>query len=242
MSRNIIAEELIKNTKTLSRAVGKLSFASPVEFVYNPLQYAAAPHQAYIELYGGAKKKVIFMGMNPGPFGMAQTGVPFGEVSLVRDWMGVQGPVKKPKTEHPKRPIQGFECTRSEVSGKRLWGLFAQRFGTSKKFFKNHYVANYCPLIFMKDSSGNITPDKLPRNESEPLFAACDRFLIKMVDLLEPDWLIGVGKFAEKRAFQVLGEDGPKIGTILHPSPASPMANKDWPGTATKQLKELGIW
>ena len=33
-----------------------------------------------------------------------------------------------------------------------------------------------------------------------------------------------------------------KIGRILHPSPASPAANKDWARKATDELKALGIW
>ena len=34
-------------------------------------------------------KRVVFLGMNPGPFGMAQVGVPFGEVAAVRDWLRI---------------------------------------------------------------------------------------------------------------------------------------------------------
>ena len=41
----------------------------------------------------------------PGPFGMAQTGIPFGEIEHVRDWIGVSCAVDKPKNEHPKRLI-----------------------------------------------------------------------------------------------------------------------------------------
>ena len=36
------------------------------------------------------RKEAVFLGMNPGLWGMAQTGVPFGTVSLVRDWMGIE--------------------------------------------------------------------------------------------------------------------------------------------------------
>jgi single-strand selective monofunctional uracil DNA glycosylase len=66
----------------------KLRFAPPVTHVYNPLTYA---WQRARGISGGASaaraKEVVFLGMNPGPFGMAQTGVPFGEVAAVRDWM-----------------------------------------------------------------------------------------------------------------------------------------------------------
>ena len=49
------------------------------------------------------RKKLIFVGMNPGPFGMVQCGVPFGEIAAVRDWMGHRGgQVDKPARENPQ--------------------------------------------------------------------------------------------------------------------------------------------
>jgi len=218
-----------------------LRFGAPVTHVYNPLDYAEACHEAYIDTYARDTKRVVFLGMNPGPYGMAQTGVPFGEVALVRDWLGIEGPVGKPADEHPKRPVQGFECARSEVSGKRLWGAVADHFGSPKRFFARHYVANYCPLVFMEESGRNRTPDKLAAEERERLYAACDEHLRRLVEILEPRWLIGIGAFATRRAEIALGAAGPEIGTVLHPSPASPRANRDWAGEARRQLGELGI-
>jgi len=121
---------LRKATSELCSALEPLAFGAPVTHVYNPLAYARAPHDAYLARYGATPKRVVYLGMNPGPFGMAQTGVPFGEVALVRDWLGIQAAVDKPVPEHPKRPIEGFACVRSEVSGARLWGALKQRYGT----------------------------------------------------------------------------------------------------------------
>ncbi len=179
--------------------------------------------------------------MNPGPWGMAQTGVPFGEVSIVREWLQIDGDVDKPAVEHPKRPIQGLACPRSEVSGARLWGWARDTFGTPARFFARFFIANYCPLCFMEESGRNRTPDKLPAAEREPLLAACDRALRKTVEYLKPAHVIGIGTFAESRAREALDDMGVQIGRILHPSPASPQANKDWAGTATMQLQALGI-
>ncbi|MEI6534611.1 MAG: single-stranded DNA-binding protein, partial [Verrucomicrobiaceae bacterium] len=160
-----------------------------------------------------------------------------------RDWMGISEPVSKPSPEHPKRPIVGFDCPKSEVSGRRLWGLCAERFGTAEKFFQDHFVANYCPLVFMSESGANLTPDKISVQEMQPVFAACDEHLRRIVEILQPKWLIGVGGFAESRA-QFLREHFPqmKIARILHPSPASPAANKDWSGNVTRTLETLGVW
>ncbi|HEX5804689.1 MAG TPA: uracil-DNA glycosylase family protein [Azospira sp.] len=232
---------LIAAARELSAALAPMRFAPPVSHVYNPLDYARAPHEAYLQRYGNGRKRVVFLGMNPGPFGMVQTGVPFGEIDAVRGWMGIEAAVDQPAVENPKRPIEGFACARSEVSGRRLWGLFAQRFGTADAFFAEHFVANYCPLAFF-DHGRNLTPDKLPANETLPLQAACDAHLRALVAALEPEWLIGVGGFAEARAAEALAGMGVRIGRVLHPSPASPAANRGWAEAAEKQLRALGIW
>lgn len=237
-----MSDSLTKAAKKLSEMSNSLSFSSPTSFIYNPLEYAWAIHEQYLKLAGEGKKKVVFLGMNPGPFGMAQTGVPFGEIPAVRDWMNLRGEVDRPSPEHPKRPVEGLACTKSEVSGRRLWGLFSEKFPDAKDFFKDHFVANYCPLVFMEESGRNRTPDKLPASEKKPLEELCDNHLQEIVEILEPDWLIGVGGFAKKRAEEALKGIEINIGMILHPSPASPAANRGWVEAATNQLKEQEIW
>ncbi|MEI7612525.1 MAG: uracil-DNA glycosylase family protein [Betaproteobacteria bacterium] len=239
--QNRTAEALIRAARQLADRVDQLAFAPPVSHIYNPLRYAWAPHEAYLRRFGSTRKKIIFVGMNPGPFGMVQCGVPFGEIAAVRDWMGIEKTVERPPLENPKRPIEGFACTRSEVSGRRLWSLFQQRFGTAEDFFAEHFVANYCPLAFF-DQARNLTPDKLPVGEAQPLYAACDEHLRQLVAALAPDWVIGIGAFAEARAAEALSGIEVRIGKVLHPSPASPAANRGWSEAATKQLAALGIW
>lgn len=236
------ASPLLESARTLAREVQALRFAPPVARVYNPLDYAWEPHAAYLTRCGSGTKRVLFLGMNPGPWGMAQTGVPFGEIEAVRGWIGIEAPVRKPADEHPKRPIEGFACTKSEVSGRRLWGLFRERFGTAEAFFRDHFVANYCPLVFMTDTGANLTPDKLPAAETAPLFAACDQHLRDLVGLLRPEWIVGVGGFAETRAREALAGMDLRFARVLHPSPASPAANRGWAAAATRQLAEAGIW
>ena len=228
--------------RELSGAVSALRFGEPVTHVYNPLDYAWGAHEQYLNLAATGKKKVVFLGMNPGPFGMAQTGVPFGEIAAVRDWIGIDAPISKPKNEHPKRPVDGLACNRSEVSGRRLWGLFAERFDSAEVFFTDHFIANHCPLVFMEETGRNRTPDKLPAAEADPLMAVCDNHIRDVVQILKPEWLVAVGGFAEKRAETALDGLKVRIGKILHPSPASPAANRGWAEQATKQMNEHGIW
>ena len=234
--------QVLDAAEQLRDAVNDLKFNAPIAYVYNPLDYAWAPHEQYVRKFGSGPKRVVFLGMNPGPFGMAQTGVPFGEIAAVRDWLKIVAAIGKPNSENPKRPVQGFDCKRSEVSGRRLWGLFAERFGTPEAFFAEHFVANYCPLGFYEISGCNRTPDKLPSREITPVIDACDRHLRRVVEVLHPQSVIAIGDFAEKRAQAALKGQPVKIGKILHPSPASPEANRGWAEKATAQLRALGVW
>jgi len=238
---NLSIKKIKDLTVKFSEEVSRLSFTDPVTFVYNPLQYARESYFKYLDLSVSKKKKTVFLGMNPGPWGMAQTGIPFGEIDAVKNWMKIEAAVGKPEYEHPKREITGFSCRRSEVSGKRLWTFFKEKYRTPELFFKHNFVANYCPLVFMEKSGKNRTPDKLHREERERLFNICNHHLLEIVTTLNPDWVIGIGGFAEKRIKSALSSLDLKIGKILHPSPASPMANRGWAEIAEKQLSEFRI-
>ncbi len=233
--------DLLAITDELIKELEPLQFKAPVTHVYNPLVYARASFEKYIRKYGRGRREIVLLGMNPGPWGMAQTGVPFGEISLVREWLKLEAPVGKPEKEHPKRPIQGFDCPRSEVSGQRLWSWAKDRYGDPKVFFKRFFIYNYCPLCFMEESGRNRTPDKLPLEERKPLLEACDRALERMLDYFKPQYAIGIGNFAEKRILQAIPDPTFTIGRVPHPSPASPLANRGWPEAFEAALHELGI-
>jgi single-strand selective monofunctional uracil DNA glycosylase len=239
-------KKLARATKKLSTGCDSLQFTgvdNMVAHVYNPLAYAHDAHDTYLKKYGSNKRRVIFLGMNPGPYGMMQVGVPFGEVNFVRDWLGITEGVTPPKSQHPKRPIEGFECKRSEVSGKRFWGWAQQRWQTADAFFADCFVLNYCPLIFLEESGKNITPDKLTALERQQLEAVCDEHLREAVAILEPEWCIGIGAFAKKR-LEIALEPAPDrtITQILHPSPQSPQANKGWSQAVEITLADLGVF
>ena len=236
------SQKLIAAARALSAQVDHLKFRLPVTHVYNPLAYAWKAHEKYLRRFGNHRKRVVFLGMNPGPFGMAQTGVPFGEVVAVRDWMNIRAPIARPAMEHPKRPVLGFACPRSEVSGRRLWNLFANRFGSPEEFFDGHFVENYCPLAFLEVSGRNQTPNKLPRVERDRLFAICDEHLGRVLEILQPEWLVGIGGFAAERGRLVGADMKIRTGQILHPSPASPKANRGWAKAVSRELEDLGIW
>lgn len=247
------SEAVVQAAQNLVRGLRDLRFSEPVHTVYNPLEYAWEAHRQYLIRFATGPKKVLFLGMNPGPWGMAQSGVPFGEIQAVREFLKIDARIEKPQLEHPKRPILGFDCKRSEVSGKRMWGLFQDRFGTPKAFFSEHFVANYCPLVFMDSGARNLTPDKLPAQQAAVMFQRCDNHLATLIGILKPKYLVGVGQFAEQCLLRVIksaefpqkntsGDEPVKILRILHPSPASPAANRGWSAAVEKTLVEHGIW
>jgi single-strand selective monofunctional uracil DNA glycosylase len=225
----------------LLEALRPLAFAAPVTHVYNPLEYARRPYDAYLAAYGRPPKAVLLVGMNPGPWGMAQTGVPFGEVGAVRDWLGIAAPVGRPAMAHPRRPVEGFACRRAEVSGRRLWGWARKNFGTPEAFFRCFFVANYCPLLFLEADGRNRTPDKLPRAERKALEAACDQAVRDLALHLECRTVLGIGRFAAARVAEALAGTAVTTGGITHPSPANPRANRGWEALVSAELAELGI-
>ena len=234
--------ELVEVSRALARATARLSFAAPVAHVYAPLSYAREPHEKFLAL---ARRDIdaLFIGMNPGPFGMAQTGVPFGEIAAVRGFLAIDGAVRAPKDTHPKRPVEGFACTRSEVSGQRFWSLFANAFASRDACFERMFVWNYCPLAFVSATGANLTPDKLPRAERDAIEAPCDKALRAMVEILRPRLVIGVGAFARAEAERALAgiEHAHEFAQILHPSPASPAANRGWEPVVRAELERLGV-
>lgn len=228
-------------TDSLREELESLNFSAPAAYVYNPLVYAREAHEQYLMRYGGGRKEAVFLGMNPGPWGMAQTGVPFGEVSAVRDWLKIEAPVQKPPREHPRKRVTGFGCPRSEVSGRRLWGLISERFVSPAAFFARFFVINYCPLLFLDETGRNVTPERLSLSERKALAQVCDRGVRRMIEVLEPSSVIGVGNFAAEQALHALDGLPVRVVKILHPSPSNPEANKCWAERALAQLEKGGI-
>lgn len=228
-------------TDDLAENLEIIKFNNPVDTVYNPLIYARNGYDNFCKEYGLPPKKVVFIGMNPGPWGMVQTGIPFGSINIVKSWLKIDAEIFQPKKLHPNRPVYGFDCSRNEVSGQRLWSWAIERFKSKENFFKTFFVINYCPLAFFDEKGRNITPDKLKRKDRAALFSICDSALRKMINVLKPKYLVGIGNFAFKRLNEVFPEDNYLIGKVLHPSPANPSANKGWAELCNTALTKIGI-
>lgn len=234
-------DQLLAIAKDLGRVCDTLSFGPAAPYVYNPLAYAWDPYQRYLRRFARAGVDAVLVGMNPGPFGMLQTGVPFGDLGMVRDWLGIDGVVKQPPRLHPKRPVQGFAIRRGEVSGRRVWGWARERFGNPDAFFERFFVTNYCPLGFFNESGANVTPDALRGPQRDALYAACDHALAVSLRILQPRAAIGVGRFAEQRLQSVAPPQGVRVVGVTHPSPANPRAHGGWTPHMDAVAQELGI-
>lgn len=234
MDLRIITDELVE-------ALRPLEFTLPISHIYNPLEYARTAYDLYLERYGTGSKEIVLLGMNPGPWGMAQTGIPFGEIDMVKNWLNIRVPVGRPAAVHPKKPVNGFDCTRSEVSGRRLWGWARKRFESPENFCRRFFVANYCPLLFVETGGRNRTPNAIRATERKPLLDACDRALQQTVAVLSPRFVVGVGEFAAARARIALGAREVVVGRINHPSPANPRANRGWEALVEKEMAAIGI-
>ena len=230
---------LRRTARSLSRDLTGVRPGPAVACVYDPLDYAWKAHAAFLSM-ARLRPRALLLGMNPGPFGMVQTGVPFGEIEAARSFLGIDRGVRAPRLQHPRRPVLGFACPRSEVSGRRFWGLLRDEFGTATRFFRAGFVWNWCPLAFTAPSGANVTPDHLPARARAVIERACDAALVRVVSSLRPRMVIGVGGFASDAARRALGDHLP-VHTVLHPSPASPAANRGWEGQARRQLRACGF-
>uniref|UniRef100_A0A8V5H0W9 Uracil-DNA glycosylase-like domain-containing protein n=1 Tax=Melopsittacus undulatus TaxID=13146 RepID=A0A8V5H0W9_MELUD len=226
-----VPEQFLRLEQLQARALRALGPPGPtVTHIYRPLEYAWEPHSRFVRTFCTGPRSVLFVGMNPGPFGMGQTGVPFGEVQHVRDWLHIGGQVQRPDPEHPKRPVLGLNCPRSEVSGARFWGLIRRLCPDPQRFFTHCFVHNHCPLLFLSASGRNVPPSDLPPQHRGPILELCDQALVGAVRVLSTRLVLALGRFTEHRARRGLP----------HPSPRNPRANREWERMVLSRLRELG--
>jgi len=234
----MVVEQLIRAAACLRDDVGpignRLVSEGSVDVCYNPLDYAWDAHEAYLRRMGDSGARTVILGMNPGPHGMGQMGIPFAATSMVRDLLDITGiPVNQPEAADPRRPVIGLEYPREEVSGTRLWGLLSERYGNAEAIASNVFLVNHCPLmLFTGPRATNITPDKVAGPTAHALLERCDEHLREVVEVLDAKRVIGVGKFAESQAKAALADYSVEVLGCWHPSPASPLANRnggaDW--------------
>lgn len=216
------ATGIIKLSAAMAEELGRAHFSFSGT-VCDPLVYAWDNYEAFIRLSARAGQKVLFLGMNPGPYGMMQTGVPFGDVMMVRDYLGISGDIDMPAAQPENKPIVGMKTTKREASGMKFWGMAAS-YGDPESFFSAAAVLTYCPLVFI-DGKRNVTPSELPRSDRRTIDSICQGYLERMMDILRPRKAIALGHYAEER-LRKAGIDDPVY--FPHPSPRNPSSSAFW--------------
>ena len=147
-----------------------------------PAAVRAAAHREYLRRYARDAEARRLPRHEPRAVGHGADRDPVrrgrGGARLARD-LGRGRPARARAPEAARS--RASRARRSEVSGARLWGAFAARHGTAERFFRERFVANYCPLLFLEESGRNRTPDRLAPPERRALFAACDEHLRALV-------------------------------------------------------------
>lgn len=233
-------EKVINRTEKFVEKLNHIRFSFN-GFIYNPLTYAWNNHVQYLSEYVKEHADNLFLGMNPGPYGMAQTGIPFGEINFVKNYLKISGSVGKPEIEHPAKPVLGMKTERSEISGKRFWSLIRSKYEDPTEFPPNNAILNYCPLCFIENtkSGKNVTPDLLSVTDRLSVSEVCNAYLSDMINLIKPKKLIGIGRYAYNKLREI--SDLP-VYYMNHPSPLNPSSNNDWVKNQYIFLTENGIW
>ena len=229
-----VIDDILSAYRALSSSLDALVPESPV-LTYNVLSYAWDNHEAYLRMALGKGAGTVMLGMNPGPYGMAQTGVPFGAVSFVRTYLGIDGKVGHPANESPLRPIVGMDIRRDEASGKAVWTM-ASHYGSRDEFLSRCTVLNYCPLLFLDEKGRNFTPDCLQRDFRSKIEDLCTASLSSILAILSPSSVIALGRFAEGKAKACTSAS---VYYFPHPSPLNPSSYSFWKEKALEELRRI---
>lgn len=278
--------DLIKTTRALADDLHALRCPAGVSHVYNPLRYMWPAHERFLsrhyvrereslpnvgrlDLYrpaGTAKsRRYLILGMNPGPHGMVQTGLPFGDVVNAAAMLGYKTGDQIPAPDlasvalHPSRPVIGLSATRREASGERLWGGLASIWGSLDAVLADCFAANYCPLAyFADDASGtNVTPEEFgkrtvngkPNPRYDTAYAAeldevCLPYLVRVARAMRVEVILAVGRYAEVKAKIIAALcpeatrrcPSPKVVYLTHPSPLATRSAGEWATMARHAL------
>lgn len=228
MSKNLIAI-----TAELRDKLDRLPEPAGVE-VYNPLSYAWQLHQRYLRRFvtqgpqteppfevGGMgpsvstqQRRVLFIGMNPGPFGMMQTGCPFGDKVSARQLGGLPGvPLSDRHTESldlsklttlKARRTQGFGIKQRETSGQRFWEGMTELWPLTS-IGRARVTAGGAPIVLFDEE-----PDRRAAMSTDPIeVMLCDCFVMNYSPLCFIDSATGKNVIPEKLSAEyqrIMGE------------------------------------
>lgn len=116
-----IADRYILCQKALCQRLAEVDLPPKVTYVYNPLEYAFETHYKFVKKYYNSTKRVLFLGMNPGPFGMSQNGV---STLLLNAFLHIRQPVSHTHTKLQKKNLPLLNALPAYLFFKN--GLFSE--------------------------------------------------------------------------------------------------------------------
>jgi Uracil DNA glycosylase superfamily. len=207
----------------------------------NVFSYAIDPFLEYLEKAERGSVRTLYLGMNPGPYGMYRTGIPFCDFVTKREFLKITASVDETFIDVDAVRGEKPDEKRREVSGMRLWGLFESVYHSPERFFSSSLVLSYSPLIFFRSEGrrANIALSDVKSLDRKRIEKVSDEFLKRYIKELKCDTLVGIGDYAHRALVRC--SDGERLLKIAHPSPANPAANGDWAGRTYCYLKSEGV-
>ena len=132
--------------------------------VWNPGSYGAPWHRVFREIYPLRERPILMFGLNPGPYGMGQTGIPFTDVRRLRQCLPKMALTLRERGREPRVPglaprsLRRFFTREFESSAVRVYRFLELGWGSAEKGWRSVGVANSCPLLFLDPEGRNQTP------------------------------------------------------------------------------------
>ncbi len=228
--------------------------------IWNPGLYGETWHARFRRLYRPGQHPLVVFGLNPGPYGMAQTGIPFTDIrrlvsalpDLAAELRGRGERVEPPGLAPPG--LRPYLSRSFESSAVRVYRFLKKGWGGAERGWTEVVVANPCTLLFIDPAEGkNRTPADLARaarlrgsgrDQVRELVESFGRIRIRCavesIEALSPRGAILLGK-------DVQAALGPALRRILgearvipweHPARAVP---ESWASGLLSALRRRGL-
>ncbi|XP_073819638.1 uncharacterized protein isoform X2 [Musca autumnalis] len=204
--------------------------------IYNPLDYDAAKiHKDYLKRYLKGPKRVLFVTMNPASHGELQTGIPFGHMPTIREYMKLKSTIIDSPVPHPSEDEEQERENNSIYFWQMIREIFYSQNFFLSKFFQQRFVHSFCPLAFIDGEKQFVTLENLPdKTYRKEVTKACVHILEKQLKLLQPDMVIVMGGYVHGNM-----QRSKYCKTKLLPQIPNPWSMSQSMDTWKKNLKEF---
>jgi len=195
--------------------------------VWNPALYALDIYQEYLTKFPPEPGAILALGLNPGPYGMAQTGIPFTDCRTASGALGMEMtiPGKAPDDLISRlKKANGKWRGTYERSSLGMYRFLILAWGDIKTAYRNWFVGNPCPLLFLDPERWNVTPADPRLRRMKEVGELRQRAVIGFSEILNPRGIVCFGKDVAKAVGEVaIRQVGPdRVVFYEHPARAVP--------------------